>query len=97
MLKDKLDQKRKSALLKAVEAFDLPGDIVSGIARVEVTGGREILVENHGGIIEYTDTLVRVNGGTVIIEIRGMALEITAMTSGEMRIRGQVFEIGFKY
>jgi sporulation protein YqfC len=92
--------KKKSvaaSLLRAAEVFDLPGEIISGISRIEITGGREIMIENHGGILEYGENEIQVNGGSVIIVIRGAELDIRSMTATEMAIRGQVFGLEFKY
>ncbi len=91
--------KRRSgeALSRAAELFDLPADVIAGVSRVEVTGGREVLVENHGGILEYTEELVKISGGAVIIEVRGHGLVLESMSSAELKLRGQIFGVEFRY
>ncbi|MGI6578421.1 MAG: YabP/YqfC family sporulation protein [Eubacteriales bacterium] len=93
---------RKSArdaglLLRAAEMFDLPGEVVAGVARIEITGGREVLIENHAGILEYGPSEIDVNSSGVIIRIQGDDLEIRAMTQSELSIRGLVLSIEFIY
>ena len=45
--------KEAGLLIRAAEMLDLPGEVVAGLARIEITGGREVLIENHG---EYSNT-----------------------------------------
>ena len=42
--------KREGLLEKTAEVFDLPGDVVAGLPRIELTGSRELRMENHKGI-----------------------------------------------
>lgn len=84
-------------LLKAAEMFDLPGEVVAGVARIEITGGREIIIENHGGILEYGPTEIDVNSSGAILRIQGDRLEIRAMTATELSIRGLVLSVEFIY
>jgi len=87
----------KNALFRAAEFFDLPGDIIAGASRVEIVGGREVMIENHGGIIEYDSTEIKVNGNTSVISIKGANLELRSMTATEMSVRGQIFGVEFQY
>jgi len=96
------DERRKSVpeaglLLKAAEMFDLPGEVVAGVARIEITGGREVLIENHAGILEYSPSEIDVNSSGAIIRIQGDGLEIRAMTQSELSIRGLVLSVEFIY
>ena len=45
--------KKESLLERTAEVFDLPGDLVAGRPRVEITGSRELRMENHKGILAY--------------------------------------------
>lgn len=87
----------KNALFRVAEAFDLPADAVAGVARVEIVGAREIIVANHGGIIEYTPELVAVSGGEAIIEVHGVGFELLSMSASELSVRGRIFSVEFKY
>ena len=44
-------KKREGLLEKTAEVFDLPGDVVAGLPRIEITGSRELRMENHKGIL----------------------------------------------
>ena len=46
---------RKEGLLeKTAEVFDLPGDVVAGLPRVELLGDHQLRMENHKGILTVT-------------------------------------------
>ena len=82
--------KRESLLEKTAEIFDLPGDLVAGLPRVELTGSRELRMENHKGILAYGTDEIHVSGGKLIIKIRGSNLELRAMTASELLITGEI-------
>ena len=82
--------KRESLLEKTAEIFDLPGDLVAGLPRVELTGSRELRMENHKGILAYGTDEIHVSGGKLIIKIRGSNLELRAMNASELLMTGEI-------
>ena len=82
--------KRESLLERTAEVFDLPGDVVAGLPRVELTGSRELRMENHRGILAYGPGEIHVSGGRLIVKIRGANLELRAMNAGELLITGEI-------
>ena len=82
--------KKESLLERTAEVFDLPGDLVAGLPRVEITGSRELRMENHKGILAYGPEEIHVSGGKLIIKIRGSNLELKAMNAGELLITGEI-------
>jgi sporulation protein YqfC len=89
--------KEAGLLIRAAEMLDLPGEVVAGLARIEITGGREVLIENHGGILEYGPDEIDINSSGVIIRIVGNGLQIRAMTQTELSIRGLILGVEFIY
>ncbi len=82
--------KRDSLLEKKAYIFDLPWDLVAGLPRVELTGSRELRMENHKGILAYGTDEIHVSGGKLIIKIRGSNLELRAMNASELLITGEI-------
>ena len=82
--------KKESLLEKTAEVFDLPGDVVAGLPRVEITGSRELRMENHKGILAYGTDEIHVSGGKLIVKIRGRDLELKAMNASELLITGEI-------
>ena len=86
-------KKREGLLEKTAEVFDLPGDVVAGLPRIEITGSRGLRMENHKGILAYGDEEIQVSGGVFLIQIRGSGLELRAMTGLELLITGRIDSI----
>ena len=45
---------------KMISAMDLPKDVIQNASVITILGRNELCIENYRGIIEYTDTLIRV-------------------------------------
>ena len=83
-------RKKESVLERTAQVFDLPGDLVAGLPRMELVGDRELRMENHKGILAYGDQEIQVSGGVFLIQIRGSGLELRAMTGLELLITGHI-------
>ena len=90
------DKNKKSIVDRAVDAFDLPGEVLAGMSKLTVTGNRRIHIECHKGILEYDSSLIAINGGAVVVKIRGQDLEIISMSADEILIKGFVVGIEFE-
>lgn len=75
------------------ELLDLPAEVVPGVPRLTLSGGSEVLVENHGGLRSYTRDLIEVRGRNMILQIRGEDLELAAMTKTDIVIRGIIVAV----
>ena len=82
--------KRESILERTAEVFDLPGDVVAGLPRIEITGSRELRMENHKGILAYGTEEIHINGGKLIVRVQGAGLELRAMNAGQLFITGTI-------
>lgn len=56
--------------------LEIPQDIILDLPRITMLGNKQLLIENHKGIIEYTPSLVRIklNQGELIIRGRNLIL-----------------------
>ena len=88
---------KKSLMERAADAMDLPPDVIAGLPRLEITGCRRILMENHKGILEYGDQEIDINGGQVVVRIKGRDLELRAMNVSELSLEGLIFSIEFLF
>lgn len=80
---------------RVAELFDLPADLVAGLAHMELLGDRQFFLEGHGGILAYSDTQIDISAGGVTARIRGEGLELRSMTGDEVRIRGRIDALEF--
>ena len=82
-------------LARVAELFDLPGEVVAGLPHIELVGQRQLLIENHQGILSYSDSIIDVNTVGRVVRIRGERLELLAMTSEALRIGGTIADVEF--
>ncbi|MCL2030685.1 MAG: sporulation protein [Oscillospiraceae bacterium] len=82
---------------RAAAAFNLPADLLAGLPKIEVTGLRETLIENHRGILRFGAEEVVVGGGTVNLVLRGDGFILRAMNARELRLEGLLFGIDIQY
>lgn len=77
-------------LERLAEGADLPGEPLPGQTIVELAGDRRVLIENHGGVTQYSAERigVRVNYGTVCVI--GCGLELKQMTKERLVIAGRI-------
>ena len=87
-----MDKYGKTQLLRTrmAEMFDLPADLVAGLAHMELLGDRQFFLEGHEGILSYSDTQIDVSTGGLIVRVRGSELALRSMTGDEVRIRGRI-------
>lgn len=92
----KSDNNKKNILDRAVDKFDLPAEVLSGMPKLTVTGNMRLHIECHRGVLEYDQGLIAINGGAVVIRIRGEGLDIISMSAAEILIKGLVTGIEFE-
>ncbi len=75
------------------ERFDLPADTAAGAPKITVTGASRVIVENHKGLLEYSDTLIEIGAGRFLVRVRGEGLLLRAMDNEVLIISGTIFGI----
>ena len=80
----KIESKKESLL----ESLKLPKDICMGALKVTLTGNREAWIENYRGILEYTESLILLQGKTCQVSFEGTRLSIDYYTNEDMKISG---------
>ena len=92
-----MDKFGKTQMLRTrmAELFDLPADLVAGLAHMELLGDRQFFLEGHEGILSYSDTQIDISTGALVVRVRGRGLELRSMTDSEVRIRGAIDAVEF--
>lgn len=81
-------------LEQLADRLDLPAEVVAGVPQVTLTGQTRVLIENHKGILSYTDTEVEVSGGKAVrVRVRGADLLLRAMDSEMLLITGNIIGV----
>lgn len=88
-------QRKNRSLQKLAGFLDIPQDIVLDLPRITMLGNKQLLVENHKGIIEYTPLLVRIklNQGELIIT--GEELTLGNLQAEQILVEGTVRDITY--
>ncbi len=82
---------RKNLLKSRVsDAANIPKDVILGVPLVRMVGQEELYIENYRGILEYTDTFIRVQTKIGQIHLSGKKLEIIYYTNDEMKVVGHI-------
>lgn len=79
---------KKSMSEKAADLWGVPKDVVMNIPRLTISGDREIYIENHKGVAEYTDNSVRVLTAMGMVKISGENLRISSIRAEDILICG---------
>ena len=72
-----------------------PKDVIQNASVITILGRNELCIENYRGIIEYTDTLIRVQTRAGQIRIQGKRLRIQYYTNDEMKVSGTLSSLEF--
>jgi sporulation protein YqfC len=83
-------KREKTVLSAAAELFELPPDAVAGLPHVEVLGRSQLYMENHRGILSYSEEEIAINGDSLVVKVMGKKLTLVSMTGEGLRIRGEI-------
>ena len=78
------------------DSMGVPKDTVMDLPRVSICGDKEIFVENHKGLCEYTDTDIRFKMRDGLVHITGSGLRIIIMKYNSMVINGAFIRVEYE-
>jgi len=79
------------------ETLQLPKEIILDVPRITIVGEKDLYIENHKGILQYSKEMIRVKGKNNIIKIQGENLLIKIIMPEEIVINGKINAIEFDY
>lgn len=80
----------KNLIERFAAVSSLETEALPGLPLVELVGNRRVLIENHCGVLQYSDNgiWVKVKNGQLVIS--GTKLELARMTKEQLIIIGQI-------
>jgi sporulation protein YqfC len=87
--------RRKGNLQSLAGLLDIPQDIVMDLPRITMLGNKQLLIENHKGIIEYTPSIVRIKLSQGELMIYGEALTLGNLQAEQILVEGVVQEVKY--
>lgn len=91
------EKRRASLVRRAVHALELPADIGSGMAHIELSGNREAVVEGCCGVLEYDENVIRLNVGDAVLRLCGRGLGIRSLTADSVVIEGFILSLEYQF
>ncbi len=88
-------KKNQEIRANLAEILELPKDIILGIPKITMVGNLQLFIENHKGILEYTDTYIRINTKSGILQISGRNLLLKNIIYEEIIIVGEIIQMEF--
>lgn len=79
--------------LGAMDRLDLPGELASGVAKIELAGNRQFFMSQHQGVLSYSTQLVEISAGVMLVRLTGKELQLQAMTEDELRVGGVIEKV----
>lgn len=86
---------RRSPRERIADAFDLSRDVILDTVTVKVVGCREMTIQNYKGILEYSDTCIRIKAKPQAVKICGRGLELKTITDEVLYITGAIHSFAF--
>lgn len=81
---------------KVADAWGVPKDVIMNIPRLTISGDKEIYIENHKGILEYTDSVIRVSTAMGIVKVCGKNLVIDRIRLEDIVISGSFAKVEYE-
>jgi sporulation protein YqfC len=89
--------RRKGNLQVLAGLLEIPQDIVLDLPRVTMLGNKQVLVENHKGIIEYTSSLLRIRLNQGELVIGGESLVLGSLQPELLFVEGVISEVRYEH
>ncbi|MBQ2895196.1 MAG: YabP/YqfC family sporulation protein [Oscillospiraceae bacterium] len=78
------------------ESLGLAPELFSGALRVTVWGRRQVMVEQHRGLLGYSGELIEVGGGKTRLRIVGSGMLLQAMDRDTLVITGNITAVEYE-
>jgi len=75
--------------------LDLPKDVIFDIPRFTMIGNMQLYIENHRGVIEFSDSMLKLRLSSGYVEISGKDLVIRAILTEEVFIEGTIHQVNY--
>lgn len=94
--KEKQQEQERNTYLEVIsENLRLPQDVLAGAPIITLLGRSAMVIENHKKIIEYTDSLIRVQTGLCMVKVEGAGLKVAYCTNDEMKVTGIIRVVSY--
>lgn len=75
--------------------LDVPPDITMDLPRLTMTGNMRLYIENHRGVLQFSDQFLKLALTNGVLEIRGSGLMIRTIMAEEVLVEGAISELKY--
>ncbi|MBH0229915.1 sporulation protein YqfC [Halobacillus yeomjeoni] len=75
--------------------FDLPSDVVLDLPRITTIGSVHFYIENHTGLLHFSDREIKIQYKQGHVRIRGKELVVKTMLKEELLLEGELQSVEF--
>lgn len=93
---DKVKRKLYKTKENLAEKLDIPRDIMLSLPKITITGDNEIKIENHKGIILFSEMLVKVNTNCGVISVKGEEFQILFLGGATIILNGKFKSVNYE-
>ncbi len=77
------------------ELFDLPKDVVLNLPRVTLIGPLQMTIENHRGVVHFSESELRLRLIEGELKIVGEKLRIRTISKEDVFVEGKITDVSF--
>lgn len=88
-------RRRTKPLQELADRLNIPGEAMPGGVYLTVVDMHRVLVENHRGIMSYSEDYIAIATARGNIVLRGAGMKLEAMHSGDILIKGTIASVEF--
>ncbi len=78
---------------RVMERLGLPEELLDGTMRLTMTGGKQVRIENHQSLLEFTSEVLEVAAGRQRLRVIGEGLRIISMDSTALLAEGRILTV----
>ena len=78
-----------------MQGWEAHGLLAENGPRMELGGRREATVDGCGGVLEYTETVVRIRYGRGVVKFSGERLRLHSLAAKSLILSGEIQKIEF--
>lgn len=86
---------RKKLNAWTAKLLDVPQDVTLDLPRLTMVGNMQLYIENHRGVIQFTDNSLKLALGKGRLEVYGNDLTIRAILTEEVLVEGDIRDIRY--
>ena len=80
---------------RLASALSLPKEVVCNLPEITMTGNKTLMVENHKGIIDCGEELLRLNTLSGILTVKGHEFDLLTVTDEVIVLSGSISAMEF--